>query len=463
MIDSNRKQRQTTARASAMRNTFLRERWLTLTHVGWIVGVLLDATIFVPGAVLYYRQLRIPCSGVAPESNCNAGQLSPAAIQALWHLGISLDAYAALVLTIVLAASLVLFAVGGLIAWRKWRDGMGLFVSLVLITLGATGISDTLLNALQLVRPNVSPALGGIVTALVTGIIFVQWPAVAAFLLTFPTGRFIPRWSWLVIGLWIAVELAFILHLPTLVIPLAILVALGSTLAVQVYRYRRVYGHTQRQQTKWLVFSIAVGSSFLAVILVVQALALRFNPPGSLFQGAELLSSVALFLPMALAIGVAILRYRLYDIDILINRALVYGTLTAILAALYFGVVIGAQSVVQAITGQRSQTPVFIVATTLLIAALFNPLRQRLQAFIDRRFYRRKYDAARTIEAFGTSLRTETDLTQLSEQLVAVVQETMQPAHVSLWLRTPSHGEARPTPEGRIGSMTMTSTEGDDG
>ncbi len=114
-----------------------------------------------------------------------------------------------------------------------------------------------------------------------------------------------------------------------------------------------------------------------------------------------------------------------------------YGLLTAILAAVYFGVVLGAQSAVRAFTGQTGQQPVFIAASTLLIAALFNPLRRGLQATIDRRFYRRKYDAAKTLEAFGQTLRTETDLARLSEQLLEMVEETMQPAHVSLWLRLP--------------------------
>jgi hypothetical protein len=138
--------------------------------------------------------------------------------------------------------------------------------------------------------------------------------------------------------------------------------------------------------------------------------------------------------PVTLA--VAVLRFRLFDIDVLIRRTLVYGTLTAILAAIYFAVVLGAQGVVQTVTGQTGQQPVFIVASTLLVATLFTPLRGHLQAKIDRRFYRRKYDAARTLAAFSQTLRSEVDLAQLSEQLVAVVQETMQPASVSLWLRS---------------------------
>jgi hypothetical protein len=134
-----------------------------------------------------------------------------------------------------------------------------------------------------------------------------------------------------------------------------------------------------------------------------------------------------------IAIGIAILRYRLYEIDTLINRTLVYGVLTVMLVALYFGGIVVLQRLFVLLTGQQSTLAV--VASTLLIAALFTPLRRRIQRFIDRRFYRRKYDARKTLEAFSATLRDETDLGALGENLVGIVRETMQPAHVSLWLR----------------------------
>ena len=141
-------------------------------------------------------------------------------------------------------------------------------------------------------------------------------------------------------------------------------------------------------------------------------------------------------LGLPIALGVAILKYRLYDIDLIINRTLVYGTLTGTLALVYFGSVTTTQALFRTITGQQQLPQLVVVASTLLIAALFNPMRRRIQSFIDRRFYRSKYDARKTLEAFSTKLRHETDLQALNNELVGVVEETMQPAHVSLWLRS---------------------------
>jgi hypothetical protein len=179
---------------------------------------------------------------------------------------------------------------------------------------------------------------------------------------------------------------------------------------------------------KWFVYVtvVLVGGSILTSVIGV-ATGLRW-----LEHLSFALSMVAL-VGLPVAVGIAIFRYRLYDIDVVINRTLVYGPLTALLVLFYLGGVVSLQFVFRALTGQESQ--IAIVASTLAIAALFNPLRKRVQAFVDRRFYRRKYDARKTLEAFSATLRDETDLDALSGALVGVVRETMQPAHVSIWLR----------------------------
>jgi hypothetical protein len=202
-----------------------------------------------------------------------------------------------------------------------------------------------------------------------------------------------------------------------------ILVSWLFAVAAMIMRMDQARG-AERQQLKWFVYSVAV--------LVIGFLAA--------FLGFGL-HSVAWFLGIAafnflpVAAGIAILRYRLYDIDFLINRTLVYSALTAALALVYVGSIVLLQGLFRALTGETSQLAV--VASTLAIAALFVPLRRRVQAFIDRRFYRRKYDVAKTLQGFNTKLRDDVDLDSVADDLVEVVKETMQPTHVSLWLRSP--------------------------
>jgi hypothetical protein len=184
----------------------------------------------------------------------------------------------------------------------------------------------------------------------------------------------------------------------------------------------------ERQQLKWFAFSGVVFCAVFAIGPVLWSLP-ESAGPGWIWTVLFLAGSSTI----PVSVGIAILRYRLYDIDLIINRALVYGSLTATLVALYFGGIVVLQRLFVFLTGQQSTLAV--VASTLLIAALFNPLRRRIQSFIDRRFYRSKYDATRTLEAFSARLRDETDLEALNNDLVVVVRQTMQPAHVSLWLR----------------------------
>jgi hypothetical protein len=207
--------------------------------------------------------------------------------------------------------------------------------------------------------------------------------------------------------------------------------SLGSVaVASLIVRFRHSRAQ-ERKQLEWFLYAVVL-------VLLVNA-ASRVVPAESLPLAARELLFVATFEGLWVAIGIAILRYRLYGIDVLINRTLVYGTLTASLAALYFGGIVLLQMLFDLLSGQQSTLAV--VASTLMIAALFNPLRHRIQSFIDRRFYRRKYDARRTLEVLSSKLREETNLDALSNDLVGMVRDTLEPAHVSLWLR-PTRGPA---------------------
>jgi hypothetical protein len=267
------------------------------------------------------------------------------------------------------------------------------------------------------------------------------WLSLLLFFYLFPDGRFVPYWTLAIVFVYalanilgslfptpphetIVETITFLLGLPLL----AVVVGIG--LFSQIYRYRRVSNPVQRQQTKWVAYGVVA-----AVILFTGFVSIGhvfFSRP-ELFP--VLLTNTVIYgieLLIPLSIGFSALYYRLYDIDVLINRTLVYGTLTALLALLYFGLIFALQSLLGGII--NSNNGVAIVISTLVIAALFQPLHRRIQGIIDHRFYRRKYDATRTLAAFSATLRNEVDLHQLREHLVAVVEETMQPTYVSLWL-----------------------------
>jgi hypothetical protein len=207
-------------------------------------------------------------------------------------------------------------------------------------------------------------------------------------------------------------------------VPMLFVAGLGAVISLFV-RFRWARGN-ERQQIKW--FASAAALSLVWIIVFGQS-------TRGLPEAIVALSSLLVIPSIPIATGIAILRYRLYDIDRIINRTLVYGSLTVMLALIYFGGVAATQAIYRALTGQEQQPQLAVVVSTLAIAALFSPLRRRIQSFIDRRFYRRKYDAAKTLEAFSAKLRDETDLERLGDELMGVVQETIEPTHVSLWLR----------------------------
>jgi hypothetical protein len=365
-----------------------------------------------------------------------------------------------------MALMLVTFStVGAVIAARRPNNAVGWSFSAIALALGVAFAAQFYADYTLVAAPGSLP--GGAVTVWLS-----LWMPVLAFVaatffcLLFPDGR--PpshRWRW--VG-WLAVVGGVLLMLGLSLTPGTLdernypgarnpvgvegtgrflegmdtvgtgFALLGLLLAVvsMIVRFRRSIG-VERQQLKWVVYAGAVAAGGFALTLFLS------GPLANAVFAAAFLA----FIGVPVAAGFAIMRYRLYEIDILINRTLVYGALTAMLAVVYFGGVAATQAIFRTLTGQEQQPQLAVVISTLLIAALFNPLRRRIQSFIDRRFYRSKYDARMTLEAFSAKLRDETDLDALSDNLVGVVQETMQPAHISVWLRPDPHPRGSEGPE----------------
>jgi hypothetical protein len=402
----------------------LHGRWLLLARAAWVSVAILTVGVFVSGLPSEFVRLRSPCAD--PVSCVWVPRLTVQSARELGELGLSVDFFASYWVAIEISFVLISSAIGAAIFWRKSDDRMALFVSLMLLTLGA---------ALTVPYPLLDLPLMWRLCAEVVS--FVGAASVVLFFYLFPDGRFVPRWTrWLAL-VWIVGVITPSTFFPNRFLPIffhplayAFLGAgiAGTTLFAQVYRYRRVSSPTQRQQTKWVVFGFAMalgGGSVVALLDLVV-------PQGVLASVVGTTSFYLFTLLIPLSIAVAVLRYHLYGIDTLINRTLVYGSLTVALVALYFGGIVVLQRLFVVLTSEKST--VAVVASTLLIAAVFTPLRHQIQSFIDRRFYRKKYDARKTLESFALKLRDETDLNALSDDLVGVVRETMQPAHVSLWL-----------------------------
>jgi hypothetical protein len=389
----------------------------------------------------------------------------------LWALTLALTASSLLLMALILrypnvhvfdwwlgnALVVVDATVGAIVASRRPENPVGWLLCLSGVAVGTSSFTSQYAIYALLAREGSLPA--GEASAWVAAwMLPIMICLQVAYILLFPTGR-LPgrRWRWVA---WLNV--AFVLvgvftfafspgahqgSLGPIKNPLgiegfdvfyqAVLYTMApllfGTAALSVFvRLRHATG-VERQQIKWFAYAAAM----YAVSIVLNVINLGIDAPLWFDQGSTIFFTVVGTM-IPLSIGIAILRYRLYDIDLIINRTLVYGSLTVTLVALYFGVIVVLQRVLVVISGQESTLAV--VASTLLIAALFNPLRHSIQNFIDRQFYRRKYDAAKTLEEFGATLRDATDLDGLKEELTGVIRETLQPAHVSLWL-APAHGK----------------------
>jgi hypothetical protein len=416
-------------------DTRLQGRWLALARVGWVTITLLSLGVFVASLPLYFASLHSTSTAISTASPYGQ-RLTPSGVRDLQQLGLSLDFYAWLYISVIVLLLLVYVLVGVVLFWRKSDDRVALLASLTLVQFPL---------ALNSTLATLPPAL----TWLTLGITFFGNACLALFICMFPSGQFVPRWTrWLAVA-WIVCNLTNFVPTPPLpplnnslyiLVNLPFLVLAGGIIAVQIYRYRRVSTPVQRQQTKWVVFGMALlfGGDAIGFILIYVLLP-RFFPVSPLIYAFWQILSLLLWLLIPLSIGFAILHAHLWEIDRLVSRTLLYGTLTVTLGLIYAGLVVGFQALLRGFISQTND--VALVVSTLVIFALFLPLRRRIQDLIDQRFYRRKYNATRTLEAFSATLRNEVDLDRLSEHLIAVVQETMEPEHISLWLRKPARVE----------------------
>ncbi|MBA2712786.1 MAG: hypothetical protein H0U55_04420 [Rubrobacteraceae bacterium] len=383
-----------------------------------------------------------------------------------WAISVALTALSLLLLALILQypnvhvfdwwvgnATVVIDAtVGAIVASRRPENPVGWLLCLSGVAVSASSFASQYAIYVLLARPGSLPA-GEALAWIAAWLLPIIIGTPLFYLLLFPTGR-LPgrRWGWLA---WLIVAFvlmgvissafapgAYLGSLGPIRNPLgiegftniykAVLYTMGPLLQAAVafslfVRLRGAVG-VERQQIKWIAYAAAVfaiGIAFNVINLATEA------PRWFEWTGTAYFTVAGTTIPIS--IGIAILRYRLFDIDVIINRTLVYGSLTVMLVALYFGGIVVLQRVFVVLTGQKSTLAV--VASTLVIAALFDPLRRRFQAFIDRLFYRRKYDAAKTLAAFSARLREEPDLDALSDDVVGVARRTVQPEHVSLWLR----------------------------
>ena len=410
------------------RPTSLRGRWLLLARVAWVALTAIVIGFHV--AVIPYLYAR--------QIGSFFGRLTPEQVRVFKNLGLTPEFYAAYAVAVPVGTMLVFTTIATVIFWRRSEDRMALFSAFMFVVFGGAALTSGVPQTLAAAHPTLWFP--------VHLLDYLGQVAFVTFFYLFPNGRFVPRWT-----RWLAIAVA-LLYVPDIFFPGSSLDILGgpvfigfliSLVVAQVYRYRWVSGPVERQQTKWVVSGVAVALVGFATLLTLANLVMSPESMGPLIELVAETCVYGLIALIPLSIGVAILRSGLYEIDIIINRTLVYGSLTATLALVYVASVVSLQAALRVLTGQESTLAV--VASTLAIAALFSPLRRLVQGFVDRRFYRRKYNARKTLEAFNSKLRDGTDLEALNSELVGVVTETMQPAYASLWLRSDTASKGRPT------------------
>jgi hypothetical protein len=412
--------------------------WLPFGRSAWLLLAVLLVAGAIAGQVVTFKEIQVIC---AEDSLCPSPRVTPAAAQTLQDAGISLTTYAVSHMAARSAMALTSWLVGLLIFLRKTGEARALFMAFFLLGYGgvfASGLPDSL-------RDMLDPLWLWLMAGL--SLLSFDWlfTGFVLFLFLFPDGRFVPRWTRYLVPLAVLFSLneifsqnylfvqddTFAKLLPDSLLGLVPMILVPTGLAAQLYRYLRVSDPLERRQTKWVIYGGVLALIFLGAITLPPLLVTEFNHPLYDLFAPMLGPLVFLFLP--LSIGVAILRARLWDIDLIIRKTVVYGILTVVLTLAYLGSVVLVQGFFTAFSGQQS--PIALVISTLLIAALFSPLRSRVKELIDRRFYRRKYDAAQTLAAFAQTARDEVDLDALTAELARVVEETMQPETIVVWLK----------------------------
>ena len=417
---------------SSLRVSSPPDRWLIVAQVLWGAVALVCVGLFVRSIPLRVQELTRLIPAHAPA------HIGPLTVSGQIFMG------GALILEHL--SALVFMGLAVLLFWRRSDTASVVRISMLLLAFGAAlpGVAYAIISATPIwrVSPGVLQALG--------------WSSLLIFAYIFPSGAWAPRWSrWVAVPwlLWTTVFFAFgesaLARRPALIaISYLIWIGwLGTGVCAQIYRYLWVATPRERQQSKWVLLGFI--SALVGMLLVSAQQVFTLSQGKAVAASATFIATALVIvavsaLPIPVSISIAVLRHNLFDIDRLINLTLVYGALTLMLGGVYVTGVALAQVIIQALTGQHSESPVALVITTLGVAALAQPARRRIQIAIDRQFYRRRYDAARIAATFAASLRSEIDLTELTQRLVDITYHTMKPRHVSLWLSQPQNRQTPP-------------------
>ncbi len=407
-------------------------RWIGWGRALWILFALNSVYVFSVTLWVMWQILQTPSARIKEGLAAN---------------GLALELYQAFFLISLPVYFLTFFTVALLIYVQRPKDSFALFAAIFLVNFGAT----TYPEFAEFLQFYLAPPFWFAIPAHLS--VLSSWTLLGAFLVLYPDGEFAPRWSWGLAAVGFFLTASWDLFpdiffestsLPGVIIAVAFVLAAGASLYVQFWRYRHHYSSMKRQQAKWFVFALGIVliSAFAYFFFSGRSLPIQTPAQSIRVDLAATITGQLGILAIPIAVGIAILRHRLWDIDIIIRRTLQYSVLSGLLALVYFGLVVVLQSLLQSAIG-NPKSEIVIILSTLAIAALFNPLRRRVQDAIDRRFYRKKYDAAKVIAEFAATCRDETDLDKLTARLVEAVQETMQPERVTLWLKPTTDGRQK--------------------